>query len=138
MRTARTPEVPLHCEARMAVFEFIEGWYNPRRRHSAIGKLLDYLKREQERLAATRRGGLLPQGAIAEIKQHVWLTCNRPPFIDSSGRACPDTQDIVEANRRYMNQRGDPQELDRLIREVEKIVRRRPATPPAVADGLAA
>jgi putative transposase len=26
-------------EARMAVFQFIEGWYNPRRRHSA----LDYL-----------------------------------------------------------------------------------------------
>lgn len=24
-------------EARMAVFEFIEGWYNPRRRHSALG-----------------------------------------------------------------------------------------------------
>ena len=31
-------------EARMAVFEFIEGWYNPRRRHSAIGYLspIDY------------------------------------------------------------------------------------------------
>jgi putative transposase len=24
------------AEARMAVFEFIEGWYNPRRRHSAL------------------------------------------------------------------------------------------------------
>ena len=33
-----------HAEARMAVFEFIEGWYNPRRRHSAIGYLspVDY------------------------------------------------------------------------------------------------
>ena len=32
------------AEARMAVFEFIEGWYNPRRRHSAIGYLspVDY------------------------------------------------------------------------------------------------
>ncbi len=28
---------PSHAEARSAVFEFIEGWYNPRRRHSAIG-----------------------------------------------------------------------------------------------------
>ena len=28
-----------HAKARMAVFEFIEGWYNPRRRHSAIGYL---------------------------------------------------------------------------------------------------
>ena len=25
-----------HAEARMAVFDFIEGWYNPQRRHSAI------------------------------------------------------------------------------------------------------
>ena len=26
-------------EARMAIFEFIEGWYNPHRRHSALGQL---------------------------------------------------------------------------------------------------
>lgn len=26
-----------HAEARMAVFEWIEGWYNPHRRHSALG-----------------------------------------------------------------------------------------------------
>jgi putative transposase len=26
-----------HAEARMAIFDFIEGWYNPRRRHSSIG-----------------------------------------------------------------------------------------------------
>lgn len=31
-------------EARMAIFSFIEGWYNPRRRHSALGYLspIDY------------------------------------------------------------------------------------------------
>jgi len=35
----RTP-----AEARRAVFEYIEGWYNPRRRHSALGYAspLDY------------------------------------------------------------------------------------------------
>ena len=27
------------AEARMAVFEYIEGWYNPRRRHSGLGYL---------------------------------------------------------------------------------------------------
>jgi putative transposase len=31
-RTFRTK-----AEARIAVFEFIEGWYNPGRRHSALG-----------------------------------------------------------------------------------------------------
>ncbi len=25
-----------HAEARMMVFEYIEGWYNPHRRHSAL------------------------------------------------------------------------------------------------------
>jgi len=25
------------AEARMAIFEFIEGWYNPSRRHSVLG-----------------------------------------------------------------------------------------------------
>ena len=25
------------AEARMTVFQFIEGWYNPRRRHSSLG-----------------------------------------------------------------------------------------------------
>jgi len=32
------------AEARIAVFEFIEGFYNPRRRHSSIGYLspIDY------------------------------------------------------------------------------------------------
>ena len=33
-RTLRT-----HAEARQALFSFIEGWYNPRRRHSALGYL---------------------------------------------------------------------------------------------------
>jgi putative transposase len=31
------PRFPTKAEARMAVFEFIEGWYNPSRRHSGIG-----------------------------------------------------------------------------------------------------
>ena len=30
---------PTQSEARSAIFEFIEGWYNPRRRHSSIGYL---------------------------------------------------------------------------------------------------
>jgi hypothetical protein len=27
------------AEARMAVFEFIEGWYNPSRRHKGLGQI---------------------------------------------------------------------------------------------------
>ena len=30
---------PTQAEAKMAVFDFIEGFYNPRRRHSALGQI---------------------------------------------------------------------------------------------------
>ena len=30
---------PTRAEARTTVFEYIEGWYNPRRRHSTLGYL---------------------------------------------------------------------------------------------------
>jgi putative transposase len=37
------------AEARMAVFDFIEGWYNPHRRHSSLDYLspIDYERRQQ-------------------------------------------------------------------------------------------
>jgi putative transposase len=40
------------AEARMAVFQFIEGWYNPARRHSALGyrSPVNYEKAARERL----------------------------------------------------------------------------------------
>ena len=41
------------AEARMAVFEFIEGWYNPRRRHSAI-EYLSPVNYERSKLPTAR------------------------------------------------------------------------------------
>ena len=41
-----------HAEARMAVFDYIECFYNPRRRHSAIG-YLSPVQFERSALAAT-------------------------------------------------------------------------------------
>jgi putative transposase len=43
-----------HTQARMAVFDYLEGFYNPRRRHSALGYLspADYEKSHQARYPA--------------------------------------------------------------------------------------
>ncbi len=48
------------AEARSAVFAFIEGFYNPRRRHSSIGYLspIDYEHRCQERPAIPTHASL--------------------------------------------------------------------------------
>jgi len=60
---------PLHtkAEARMAVFDFIEGWYNPHRRHSSIGYL------SPNRFERENRGDGL--GGFAP----------GPPFLNESG-----------------------------------------------------
>ena len=44
---------PTRQEARLAIYEYIEGWYNPRRRHSALGYLspADYEKMQREETA---------------------------------------------------------------------------------------
>ena len=91
---------------------------------SAMRELLCHLKRERERIAQVRRGGIFPSDAVRQIKQHVWVTCNQPPFVASDGAPFPDTQAIIDANSRYMNQQGHPRELDRMILAVEKIVQR--------------
>jgi putative transposase len=43
-----------HAEARMAVFDYLEGFYNPHRRHSALGYLspANYERRHQAGYAA--------------------------------------------------------------------------------------
>src|ERR1022692_890020 len=43
-----------HAEAKMAIFEWIEGWYNPHRRHSSLGyrSPVNYERAHAHRLAA--------------------------------------------------------------------------------------
>ena len=49
-----------HAEARTAIFEFLEGWYNPHRRHSALGYLSPaHFERQEGGVRATQTGGSL-------------------------------------------------------------------------------
>ena len=61
------------AEARRAVFEFIEGFYNPRRRHSSIGYLSP----------STMSGGITPRQSIPT---HTSLPpCSQPSRTSPSG-----------------------------------------------------
>ncbi len=53
---------PTHAEARIAIFKFFEGFYNPRRRHSGIGYLApaEFERRWAERAAAPAQPALEP------------------------------------------------------------------------------
>ncbi len=46
---------PTRAEARSKVFEYIEGWYNPRRRHSTLGYLSPADYETQHRQQSTAR-----------------------------------------------------------------------------------
>ena len=39
-----------HREAELAIFDFIEGWYNPRSRHTALGNIspMEFERREAQ------------------------------------------------------------------------------------------
>jgi hypothetical protein len=62
----------------MAVFEFVEGWYNPHRRHSALDSLSpNQLRKEPpvrriyRKPSAVHRNGVAPLGS--------WLVPTTPP-----------------------------------------------------------
>ncbi len=54
------------AEARMALFEFIEGWYNPRRRHSALGYLSpnDFERAAAKEMPRAVRNAHRPAGGV--------------------------------------------------------------------------
>src|SRR5207253_7753216 len=51
-------------EARMAVFEWIEGWYNPHRRHSGLGYRSPV--RSEERRVGNRGGSWVAAGLSSD------------------------------------------------------------------------
>ena len=66
------------AEARTAIFQFIEGFYNPRRRHSALGYLspAEHERRYAAQTAASP-GAPKSAGVLAAVKDR---PCGRAPM----------------------------------------------------------
>jgi putative transposase len=54
-------------EARMALFEWIEGWYNPHRRHSGLGYRSPVHYERAHHQARARTAALLPPSAADSL-----------------------------------------------------------------------
>jgi len=94
------------AEARIAVFQFIEGFYNPRRRHSSIGYLspIDF-----ERQIAASPGAHQHAAVLAAVKDKPF---GRPQAGPSLTAAARDGRTIVRAGMKEWLRRGAEQKND--------------------------
>jgi hypothetical protein len=84
------------AEARIAVFEFVEGFYDPRRRHSSIGYLSPI---EYERRHAVTPDAHQPAAVLAAIKDK---PSGRPRSVAVLDRRCA-RRPHQRAGRRWTN-----------------------------------
>jgi putative transposase len=96
-------------EARMAVFAFIEGFYNRRRRHSSIGYLspLDY----EQRLAADP-DPRQPAGVLAAVKDKPF---GRPHAAVLDRRSARQPQSLAGRDGRMAPPRAEPKNVKEVI-----------------------
>jgi putative transposase len=82
------------AEARMAVFEFIEGFYNPRRRHSSLGYLSPIKFEGQFAEPTLEPGASEPAVVLAPVKERpgnvtAGCTASAPAVLDSRSTRQP-------------------------------------------------
>jgi Integrase core domain len=94
---------PTRAAARTAVFGYIEGWYNPRRRHSTLGYLspAEFERHHAERAALTLNDPKSAKGSVASISARAadGLTTRRlsPVGVDlaAAGSISPENALVV-------------------------------------------
>jgi putative transposase len=86
-----------HTEARLAIFTWIEAWYNPKRRHSGLGQMspIEFeRKHEQSKQAAKNKEATnqpsadengLPTGCCAPVDKSSLATLREPPTCPQAG-----------------------------------------------------
>jgi hypothetical protein len=69
VRAARCQRFPTQADTRLAVFDFIEGWYNPRRRHSALDYLspMIFERTHETTIRKMPSGSMIDQGGAISV-----------------------------------------------------------------------
>ena len=111
-----------HAEARNAVFEFIEGFYNPRRRHSSLDYLspIDFERRHQERAASP--GALDPAAVLGAVKVRPESGGDRldPGATADLDRPCARRLDVRAGRDGRMVRRAEQKDGPRKKKKQEK------------------
>jgi Integrase core domain len=98
---------PTRAEARTAVFAYIEGWYNPRRRHSTLGYLsrAEFERHHADHVAAGLEGPNSGNGSVESTSpraSHGLTTRRVSPFdldIATDGPISPEIVGGVPTDR---------------------------------------
>jgi putative transposase len=98
------------ADARRAVFEFIEGFYNPRRRHSSIGYLSPVDYERQRCAAAVNPDARQPASVLAAVKDKPF---GRPQERPSLTAAARDGRTIVRVGTEEWLRQGPNQRMPR-------------------------
>ena len=101
----RTP-----AEAQSTVFAFIEGWYNPRRRHSSIGYRSPVDYERQYQATAVDPDAHQPAAALAPVKDKPSGGPKKGPSLTAAAR---DSRTIVRVGTEEWLRRGSNQRITR-------------------------
>jgi putative transposase len=103
---------PTRAAARTAIFEYIEGWYNPRRRHSTLGYLSPFeFERQHAEWAA--EAPISDNGLVADTSPRAadGLTTHRIPTVRvdfaADGSIAPENAPIDRNGSRSGRDQGD-------------------------------
>jgi hypothetical protein len=108
------------AEARIAVFEFIEGFYNPRRRHSSL-RYLSPIKFERQFAEATLQPGAHEHAVVlAAVKERpgnveASFTVNLPAVLDSRSTQQPPESAGRDEKMLSAEPKDRPKEEDRML-----------------------
>jgi putative transposase len=88
-----------HTEARLAIFTWIESWYNPKRRHSGLGQIspMNFERKHEQSKQETKDEAAANQNSADEhgLPTGCCAPVDKPPHVQHKGTsACPQASPV--------------------------------------------